>query len=107
MGMSWITLTNTTIGEFLTRKSIGVPIGMHTRDELLAMEEKQNNATGFEKDYYQFMKRLTGKRSIQSYNVKKTNNQPQETKTASSGQTGKSENLNVINSQTFGKMIKG
>ena len=72
MGMSWITLTNTTIGEWLTRKSVGVPVGMHTRNELLKMEEEQNNATGFKKDYYQFMKRLTGKRSIQSYNVNKT-----------------------------------
>lgn len=107
MGMSWITLTNTTIGEFLTRKSIGVPIGMHTRDELLALEEKQNNATGFEKDYYEFMKRLTGKRSIQSYNVKRTNNQPQETKTISQDKIVKSENLNFTDNQTFGKMIKG
>ena len=72
LGMSWITLTNTTIGEWLTRKSVGVPVGMHTRDELIKFEEEQNNATGFKKDYYQFMKRLTGKRSIQSYNVNKT-----------------------------------
>ena len=72
LGMSWITLTNTTIGEWLTRKSVGVPIGMHTRDELIKLEEEQNNAKGFKKDYYQFMKRLTGKRSIQSYNVNKT-----------------------------------
>ena len=53
----------------------GVPVGMHTRDELLKLEEEQNNATGFKKDYYQFMKRLTGKRSIQSYQVKKKNEQ--------------------------------
>ena len=72
LGMSWITLTNTTIGEWLTRKSVGVPVGMHTREELIKLEEAQNNATGFKKDYYQFMKRLTGKRSIQSYNVNKT-----------------------------------
>ena len=72
LGMSWITLTNTTIGEWLTRKSVGVPIGMHTRDELIKLEAEQNNAKGFKKDYYQFMKRLTGKRSIQSYNVNKT-----------------------------------
>lgn len=75
LGMSWITLTNTTIGEWLTRKSVGVPIGMHTRDELIKLEEEQNNAKGFKKDYYQFMKRLTGKRSIQSYNVNKTKSQ--------------------------------
>lgn len=70
-GMSWITLTNTTMGEWLTRKSVGVPVGTHSRQELIDLENKQNNATGFKKSYYDFMKRLTGKRSIQSYNVKK------------------------------------
>ena len=56
-GMSWITLTNTTIGEWLTRKSVGVPVGTHSRDQLLAIEEKQEKATGFTKKYYNFMKR--------------------------------------------------
>ena len=73
-GMTWITLTNTTLGEWLTRKSVGVAVGAHTRDELLKMEEKQDNATGFLKDYYTFMQRLTGKRSIKSYDVSKQNN---------------------------------
>ena len=59
------------MGEWLTRKSVGTPIGTHSRKDLIAMEEKQNNATGFKKSYYNFMRRLTGKRSIQSYNVKK------------------------------------
>lgn len=70
-GVTWITLTNTTMGEWLTRKSVGTPVGTHSRKELIEMEEKQNNATGFKKSYYNFMRRLTGKRSIQSYNVKK------------------------------------
>ena len=68
-GMSWITLTNTTMGEWLTRASVGVPIGMHSRDSLIELENKQNNATGFKKAYFNFMKRLTGKRSIKSYEV--------------------------------------
>lgn len=72
-GMTWITLTNTTLGEWLTRKSVGVPVGAHTRDELLAAEEKMDNSTGFLKGYYNFMQRLTGKRSIKSYDVKVTN----------------------------------
>ena len=69
LGMTWITLTNTTLGEWLTRKSVGVPIGAHTRQELLDAEQKQDNATGFLKKYYNFMQRLTGKRSIKSYDV--------------------------------------
>ncbi len=72
MGMSWITLTNTTLGEILTRKSVGMPVGAHSRDELKAIEKKQNEATGFTKGYYNFMRRLTGKRSIESYKVKET-----------------------------------
>lgn len=68
-GMTWITLTNTTLGEWLTRVSVGVPVGAHTREELLAAEAKQDNATGFLKGYYNFMQRLTGKRSIKSYDV--------------------------------------
>ena len=70
LGMSWITLTNTTLGEWLTRVSVGVPVGAHTREELLEAEEKQDNATGLLKGYYNFMQRLTGKRSIKSYDVK-------------------------------------
>lgn len=73
-GMSWITLTNTTIGEWLTRKSVGVPVGTHSRDQLLALEEKQEKATGFTRKYYDFMKRLTGKRSIKTYEVAQKSN---------------------------------
>lgn len=68
-GMSWITLTNTTMGEWLTRASVGVPIGTHSRDQLIELEQKQENATGIKKSYFNFMKRLTGKRSIKSYEV--------------------------------------
>ncbi len=70
-GMSWISLTNTTMGEWLTRKSVGVAVKPHTRDELLALEKRRNEATGFERGYYDFMTRLTGKRSIESYKVMK------------------------------------
>ena len=80
--MSWITLTNTTIGEWLTRKSVGVPVGTHSRDQLLAIEEKQEKATGFTRKYYDFMKRLTGKRSIKTYEVAQ-NSAPQDTKKVS------------------------
>lgn len=102
MGMSWITLTNTTIGEWLTRKSVGVPIGMHTRNELLALEEDQNNATGFKKDYYQFMKRLTGKRSIQSYNVKEN-----DANTSSTSTQPQQTNSQLANNNSLHKLVKG
>ncbi len=69
LGMSWVTLTDTTLGEILTRSSVGIPVKAHTRDELIEIETKQNNSTGFAKKYYNFMQRLTGKRSIKSYEV--------------------------------------
>ncbi|MCI1273427.1 MAG: hypothetical protein LKG27_03225 [Clostridiaceae bacterium] len=70
-GMSWITAVDTTLGEILTRKSIGTPVKAHTRKELEDIDTRQNAATGFTKGYYTFMKRLTGKRSVQSYSVEK------------------------------------
>ena len=74
LGASWVTLTNTTISEWLNRKSVGLPTGKHTRDELISMEKSQNEATGFLKDYYTFMRRLTGKRPIETYKVEPKNN---------------------------------
>ena len=69
LGMSWVTLADTTLGEILTRSSVGIPVKAHTRDELIDIETKQNNSTGFKKKYYNFMQRLTGKRSIKTYEV--------------------------------------
>ena len=65
------------MGEWLTRKSVGVAVKPHTRDELLALEKEKNEAKGFLKGYYNFMTRLTGKRSIESYNVKKDAAKPE------------------------------
>ena len=36
---------------------------------MIDIETRQNNSTGFKKKYYNFMQRLTGKRSIKSYEV--------------------------------------
>ena len=68
-GMSWITLIDTTLGEILTRRSVGMPIKAHSRSELERIEQRHDEATGFLKGYYNFMHRLTGKRSISSYRV--------------------------------------
>lgn len=76
-GMSWVTLADTTLGEILTRSSVGMPVEPHTRSELIAIENKQKNSTGFKKKYYDFMRRLTGKRSIESYEVDSKAQKPQ------------------------------
>ncbi|MFI3300181.1 MAG: hypothetical protein R3Y28_02050 [Candidatus Gastranaerophilales bacterium] len=69
MGVTAIVATNTTLSEMLNRKSVGMPIKSHSKEELVAIEEEQNQATGFLKGYYNFMRRLTGKRPISSYEV--------------------------------------
>lgn len=97
-GMSWITLTNTTIGEWLTRASVGVPIGTHTRDGLIEIEQKQENATGLKKSYFNFMKRLTGKRSIKSYEVAPKNSE-QKSEDIKKAQT--SQKINFTNKNIF------
>lgn len=98
-GMSWVTLVDTTLGEILTRKSVGMPVLSHTRDELEAIEAEQNQATGFLKGYYNFMRRLTGKRSIESYHVNKKEEKPV---------IKHDYPVNFTNSRpVFDKMIKG
>ena len=99
-GMSWVTLTDTTLGEILTRKSVGMPVGTHSREELEAIENKQNKATGFLKGYYSFMRKLTGKRPIETYNVSKK--ESDETKLISGS------SINFTNtSKVFNSIIKG
>ncbi len=104
-GMSWITLTNTTLGEWLTRVSVGVPVGAHTREELLEAEEKQDNATGLLKGYYNFMQRLTGKRSIKSYDVKAKEQAPKNTETSNTDDEA-ANGVNFQNSSKLRDMIK-
>ncbi len=103
-GMSWITLTNTTLGEILTRKSVGTPIKAHTRDELLAIEEAQDNATGLLKGYYNFMKRLTGKRPISSYKVAAKNENQSK---IAENTTKPSDKINFANKGVLHQMVKG
>ena len=101
-GMSWITLTNTTMGEWLTRASVGVPIGVHSRDGLIALEQKQENATGLKKSYFNFMKRLTGKRNIKSYEVAPKNS-PERIAQLKAIQNSKE--INFTNRNIFNEMI--
>ncbi len=102
-GMSWVTLVDTTLGEILTRKSVGMPVRTHTRSELEAIEAKQNEATGFLKGYYNFMRRLTGKRSIESYHVKSQND------TTTTNQSVKTDfPINLTNNRpVFKQMLNG
>lgn len=111
LGMSWVTLADTTLGEILTRSSVGIPIKAHTRDELIAIETEQNNSTGFKKKYYNFMQRLTGKRSIKSYEIKSKNEtaiQPFDHLTVKpQNEVTMSKQIFFSNNGTLDKLIKG
>ena len=105
LGMSWVTLTDTTLGEMLTRKSVGTALKRHTRDELIEMETEQNNSTGFKKKYYNFMQRLTGKRSIKSYEVAPRNNTPQQQEMASKIPSLTANKDVIFKQNTLGQMM--
>lgn len=77
LGMSWITATNTLLGEILNRKSVGMPVKSHSRDELKQIEQDKENATGFLKSYYNFMAKLTGKKSLAEQHEQKRNEKAQ------------------------------
>lgn len=73
-GMSWVTAICTYLGENLTRKSVGMPVKPHTREELLQIEKKKEESTGFTKTYYDFMSKLTGKKSLsEAHEIHKEN----------------------------------
>jgi hypothetical protein len=105
LGMIWVTLTDTTLGEMLTRKSVGTALKRHTRDELIEMETEQNNSTGFKKKYYNFMQRLTGKRSIKSYEVAPRNNTPQQQEMASKIPSLTANKDVIFKHNTLGQMM--
>jgi len=107
LGMSVVTLADTTLGEILTRSSVGIPVKAHTRDELIDIETKQNNSTGFTKKYYNFMQRLTGKRSIKTYEVAPKGAQVKTEQPAPPEQTADAGFTFQKNDSLLEKMIKG
>ena len=110
LGMSWVTLADTTLGEILTRSSVGIPVKAHTRDELIDIETKQNNSTGFKKKYYNFMQRLTGKRSIKTYEVAPKDAQAQPINAIQTAPKSKADAnfaFQQKNDSLLEKMIKG
>ncbi len=63
-GMVAVAGPNTLTTEILTRKSIGMPIGRKSFEELQANEEKNENRDGFLGKYFKFMRLLTGKKPL-------------------------------------------
>ncbi len=69
-GMAAVVIPNTITTEILTRKSIGMPVGRKTYEELQAIDEKNENRTGFLGKYFKFMRLLTGKKPLKARTTK-------------------------------------
>ncbi len=81
-GMTAVAIPNTITTEILTRKSIGMPIGKKSYEELLKNEEKNENRKGFLGKYFKFMRLLTGKKPLKDRMPKnKTESQSKNTTT--------------------------
>lgn len=63
-GAQSINTVSTTIGEFFTRKAIGMPIKESTRQEILDKEYKNVTSKGAKGQFFRFMSRLTGKQVL-------------------------------------------
>lgn len=63
-GMASVAIPNTLTTEILTRKSIGMPIGRKSYEQLVENEEKNENRKGFLGKYFKFMRLLTGKKPL-------------------------------------------
>ena len=63
-GMAAVAIPNTLTTEIITRKSIGMPIGRKSYEQLVENEEKNENRKGFAGKYFKFMRLLTGKKPL-------------------------------------------
>lgn len=63
-GMVAVAIPNTLTTEVLTRKSIGMPIGRKSIEQLNEIDEKNENRKGFVGRYFKFMRLLTGKKPL-------------------------------------------
>lgn len=63
-GMSFVSTLSTFTTEILTRKSIGMPLGRKSYEQLVENEEKNENRKGFLGKYFKFMRLLTGKKPL-------------------------------------------
>ncbi len=79
-GMTAVAIPNTLTTEIITRKSIGMPVGRKTKEQLDEIDEKNESRTGFLGKYFKFMRLLTGKKPLKDRlpkeETKSTQNNP-------------------------------
>ena len=64
LGMASVAAPNTLTTEILTRKSIGMPVGRKTLEELNQIDAENENKKGLAGKYFKFMRLLTGKKPL-------------------------------------------
>lgn len=94
-GMTAVVIPNTLATEILTRKSIGMPVGKKSLEELNAIDEKNENRKGFLGAYFKFMRLLTGKKPLKD-RLPKNNQNIENTKKTNISDNLKSETTNLL-----------
>ena len=64
LGAEAVNAVSTSLGEYMNRTAIGMPVKKSTRDEILTKEQENLNRKGAKGKFYRFMSRLTGKRVL-------------------------------------------
>lgn len=95
MGMAAVSTSSQLTMELFTRKSIGMPVGTMSYDQLAELDEKNNSKTGFAGKYFKFMSKLTGKKPLK----KKTDSIPQDIKQSSAVQSGNATSASVVKNE--------
>lgn len=78
MGAQAVNIGNTAVIESLERKSVGLPIGESTREEIISEERKNLSATGIKGGYFRLMAKLTGKKSLSEVAIAKEKKEQKE-----------------------------
>ena len=63
-GAQTVNTASTLIGEYVNRVAIGVPVGEHSRDEIINKDNEHLNDKTIKGDFFRFMSRLTGKKTL-------------------------------------------
>ena len=63
-GAQTVNTASTLIGEYVNRVAIGVPVGEHSRDEIISKDNEHLNDKTIKGDFFRFMSRLTGKKAL-------------------------------------------
>jgi len=71
LGAQVVNMSNTVLTEVLERKSVGLPIGESTKEEIIKTENENLHAEGVKGSYYRTMAKLTGKKSLSESAAKK------------------------------------